>query len=75
MDDLTSITFVLVWGKGRRGRGRGATVRVSGELPPLQAMAKAIRDVAKAVRDEVPPLPLPPPPRREVSSDLGKAKF
>ena len=50
-------------------------VEVYGELPPLQAIAEDIRDVTRAVQDEVLPLLSPYPPRREVSLDLVKARF
>ena len=44
---------------------------VIGGPPLLQAMAEVMRDVARAIRDEIPP----PPPRRETSLDPIEAKF
>ena len=58
MDNLAFIAFVLVQGRGRQSRGQGIIakssmssmhVEVSGELPPLQAMVEAMRDVAQVV--------------------------
>ena len=83
MDDHVSAASVSGWGRGRRGRGRGAFVESSsssgheeviGNPPPFQAMAEAMRDVARAVRDEIPPPP-PRSPRRETSLDPIEAKF
>ena len=83
MDDHASAASVPGRGRGRRGRGRGAFVEgssssgheeVIGDPPPLQAMAEAMRDVARAVRDEIPPPP-PRSPRRETSPDPIEAKF
>ena len=81
MDDLVSVASIPVRGRGQRSRGRGIAaaensassrhVEVSDELPPLQAM----RDIARAVQDEIPPPPLPQPPRREMSPDPIEAKF
>ena len=63
-DDHASAASVPGRGRGRRGRGQGAFVESSsssgheeviGSPPPLQAMTEAMRDVARAIRDEILP--------------------
>ena len=83
MDDHASTAFVLVRDKVRRGRGRGVVAEgsvssvyeeVVENPPPFQVLAEAMRDVAKAVREEIPPRP-PRSPRREMSPDPAEAMF
>ena len=83
MDDNASAASVPSRGRGRRGRGRGAFVESSSSSgheevirnpPPLQAMVKAMKDIARAVRDEIPP-PLLRSLRRDTSPDPIEAKF
>ena len=83
MDDHASAASVRGRGKGRRGRGRGAFVESSsssgheevvGGPPPLQAMVEAMRDIARAIHNEIPP-PLPHSLRRKTSPDPIKAQF
>ena len=83
VDDHASAASAPVRGRGRRGRGRGIVAEgsassvheeVAGNPPPFQALAEAMRDVARAIRDEIPPPP-PRSPRRETSPDPVEAKF
>ena len=83
MDDYTFTTSILGRGRDRRGCGRGVFVESSslseheevvGGTPLLQAMAEAMRDVARAIHNEIPP-PLPHSPKRETSCDPIEVKF
>ena len=82
IDDHASAGSVPGRGRGRRGRGRGVSVEsfmslgheVVGDPTLLQAMVTAIRDVARAIRDELSPPP-PHSPRRETSPNPMEVKF
>ena len=61
IDDHASAASAPARGRGRRGRGRGDAADCSASSiheevvrnpPPFQAMADAMRDVTRAIRDE-----------------------